>query len=312
MKPCHAVGITCGFLMAGAGPIGLHAQDVPRAQGLGFSVPIPLGFSPDSTFNEYVKGLRASGGLALVRQKPSSVVVVIARAPRDPRHESTLEHCQADADHLAESEDATLEVEDVRIVSSPFGPLCELAIRSPSDNHAALSTAVIVERNVWVVTCNYDVRASDVPEILQACREVVSGWRAESLLETQQDSAQEIPGFDPDEYVMPGSEVTLFTDSVLEQLPEVTFAPQPVYPDSLRQANVEGSVVLAAVIDTAGRVERSSIRVVSSTHPAFTQAGADALAGMLFRPGRAQGHPVRVLIQLPITFTLQAPPPRPR
>lgn len=37
----------------------------------------------------------------------------------------------------------------------------------------------------------------------------------------------------------------------------------------LRQAGVQGRVVLEAVVDTTGRVVASSVQVVAATHPGF-------------------------------------------
>ena len=54
-----------------------------------------------------------------------------------------------------------------------------------------------------------------------------------------------------------------------EEHAEVLTGPLPVYPDLLRQAGVQGRVVLEAVVDTTGRVLAASILVVSRTNPGF-------------------------------------------
>jgi len=41
------------------------------------------------------------------------------------------------------------------------------------------------------------------------------------------------------------------------------------YPEELRARGVQGRVVVAAVIDTAGHAEPGSIKVVQRPHPAF-------------------------------------------
>ena len=56
-----------------------------------------------------------------------------------------------------------------------------------------------------------------------------------------------------------------------ESGPEVLTGPLPQYPELLRQAGVEGRVMLEAVVDTTGRVNRDSVRVVSATHPEFVR-----------------------------------------
>jgi TonB family protein len=72
----------------------------------------------------------------------------------------------------------------------------------------------------------------------------------------------------------------------------------------MQQAGIEGSVVLQGVVDTTGRIERNSVVVISSTNRAFEGPAKQLLQRSLFRPGRVRGYAVRVLIQLPIQFTL--------
>jgi protein TonB len=79
----------------------------------------------------------------------------------------------------------------------------------------------------------------------------------------------------------------------------------PAYPELLRQAGVEGRVVLEAVVDTLGRVEAGSITVVAATHLAFVASARQALAGALFRPARVGGRAVRVRVRFPAQFMLR-------
>jgi TonB family protein len=62
-------------------------------------------------------------------------------------------------------------------------------------------------------------------------------------------------------------------------------------------------VVLAAVVDTLGRVEPGSLSVVSAAHPGFVASAQRALAASLFRPARINGRAVRV--HVPIDFRLR-------
>jgi periplasmic protein TonB len=95
-------------------------------------------------------------------------------------------------------------------------------------------------------------------------------------------------------------------DAVVADDPPMLLAgPAPDYPELLRQAGVEGRVVLEAVVDTTGRVEPGSIGVVAATNPAFVAPARRALAGALFRPARVRGRAVRVRIRLPTAFVLR-------
>jgi protein TonB len=77
-----------------------------------------------------------------------------------------------------------------------------------------------------------------------------------------------------------------------------------MYPELLRQAGIQGRVVLQAIIDTAGRAEPSSIRIMQSPNPEFDQPSRDWLVGALFRPARVRGRAVRVLVAVPLDYHL--------
>ncbi len=123
--------------------------------------------------------------------------------------------------------------------------------------------------------------------------------------------------FDPGDYTGVGVELgppqgvegsvdptRVFIDSAVDEPPVRISFPPPAYPRLLLEARIEGSVVLEAVIDTLGHPEPGSIRVVSSTNPAFESAARDALRRALFRAGQVQGQRVRVLVRQPLKFQL--------
>jgi protein TonB len=96
----------------------------------------------------------------------------------------------------------------------------------------------------------------------------------------------------------------VFVEAVVDEPPERISFPPPDYPRMLLEARIEGSVTLEAVIDTTGHAEPNSIKVISSTNRAFEAPAKDALRRALFRPGRVRGHPVRVLVHLPLRFVI--------
>ena len=78
----------------------------------------------------------------------------------------------------------------------------------------------------------------------------------------------------------------------------------PRYPGMLQSAGVEGDVRAQFVVDTMGRVEQGSVRVVDSTHPLFAAAVRDALHRARFKPAEAGGHRVRQLAEQVFTFRI--------
>jgi protein TonB len=79
----------------------------------------------------------------------------------------------------------------------------------------------------------------------------------------------------------------------------------PRYPEALRSAGIGGRVVARFVVDTAGRVEPASVRLLAASHPHFAAAVRDALPAMRFLPAEAAGRKVRQLVELPFEFEIQ-------
>lgn len=70
--------------------------------------------------------------------------------------------------------------------------------------------------------------------------------------------------------------------------------PTPRYPDILRRANVRGEVMIQVVIDTTGRADMSSVRVLSSDHQLLTDAVLAALPRARFLSAESAGRKVRM------------------
>lgn len=81
-------------------------------------------------------------------------------------------------------------------------------------------------------------------------------------------------------------------------------SPLPRFPQSLKNAGVEGMARLSFVVDTIGRVELETARVVESTHPAFAAAVQATLSRMRFSPARVGGRAVRQLVEFPVQFRI--------
>ena len=103
----------------------------------------------------------------------------------------------------------------------------------------------------------------------------------------------------------------VFMESVVEERPEVLSGPALNYPDLLRQAGVQGRVLVQAIIDTSGRAEPPSVKVIQSPNPGFDQPAKNYVLRALFRPARVHGRAVRVLVNLPIDFKVKGKSKRP-
>ncbi len=103
--------------------------------------------------------------------------------------------------------------------------------------------------------------------------------------------------------VQPGQ---VFLESVVEVKPALLVSTAPVYPELLRQAGIQGRVIIQAIVDTSGRAEPNSIKIVRTPNPAFNKSAQEWILSALFRPARVRGQAVRVLVEVPIDYTITA------
>jgi TonB family protein len=96
-----------------------------------------------------------------------------------------------------------------------------------------------------------------------------------------------------------------FTVTDVDELPRLQGDLNPQYPEVLQRTGVSGTVRLEYVISPGGRVDANSIRVVESTHPAFSAAAIKAVRDARFTPAHRRGQPVAVLVRQTIRFINQ-------
>jgi len=115
-----------------------------------------------------------------------------------------------------------------------------------------------------------------------------------------------VPGGIPDGVAgapLPG---TAFTSNQVERVAQlVAGTGTPQYPETLRSAGLEGDVVVEFVIDTTGRADLRTIRIVSSTHQRFTESAMKALSKARFLPAELGGRRVPQLVRMPFGFKLK-------
>jgi TonB family protein len=90
------------------------------------------------------------------------------------------------------------------------------------------------------------------------------------------------------------------------QPPTVVRRVEPLYPEELRRARFEGSVVIGGTVPKEGGLIRN-LHVVSSTEPRFEQLALDAVSQWEWSPGLQDGIPVDVEFTTTVTFSLARP-----
>jgi protein TonB len=97
---------------------------------------------------------------------------------------------------------------------------------------------------------------------------------------------------------------TYFEFQVEKQAATVPGSLQPRFPSVLASQNVEGKVTVQFVVDTTGRAEMSTWKVLETTNELFSSAARDAVRAAKFYPAEVGGRRVRQLVQLPLAFSL--------
>ena len=129
----------------------------------------------------------------------------------------------------------------------------------------------------------------------------------EQQIASQEDLAQSTPGVSSDgdqqiQVAPPSDDEPAFGTYVYaEELPEVITKVNPVYPEMAREANVDGTVMVQALVGKDGKVH--DVRVVKSI-PLLDQAAQEAVRQWIFKPALANNKPVAVWVGVPVRFSL--------
>jgi len=130
----------------------------------------------------------------------------------------------------------------------------------------------------------------------------------EQTIASQEEISSATPGVESsngDNIVVapPGEEeLPKFGDYVyVEELPAVITNPPPVYPEMARDAGVDGTVIVQALVGKDGKVKDT--KVVKSIQ-LLDKSAVDAVQGWVFKPALSNNKPVAVWVAVPVRFSL--------
>ena len=84
--------------------------------------------------------------------------------------------------------------------------------------------------------------------------------------------------------------------------------PPPRYPETMRSQRISGEVLVQFVVDTTGRADLRTFKILRSTHPDFAWAVRLILGRYRFLPAETEGRKVPMYVQMPFKFNI-APGP---
>jgi periplasmic protein TonB len=100
------------------------------------------------------------------------------------------------------------------------------------------------------------------------------------------------------------SDQPYFESQVEKPVAAAPGSPGPSFPEMLKSTGVEGTVLAQFVVDTTGRADVGTFKVLKADHALFEQAVRNALPRMRFLPAEIGGRKVKQLVQQPFSFTL--------
>jgi TonB family protein len=178
-----------------------------------------------------------------------------------------------------------------------------LAVAQRADRSGLLAPALI-ESNSLLSRRIVAMRRSVPPHRATRSLVLVAAAAALAMVACQMDGPGEPTGkVEVGPAVMPG-EKPFFEFQVEKPVVPAPASSTPRYPDALRLEGVEGDVLAQFVVDTAGRAEVSSFKVLKSSNDQFTEAVKNALPLMRFVPAEVGARKVRQLVQQPFTFSI--------
>ena len=99
------------------------------------------------------------------------------------------------------------------------------------------------------------------------------------------------------------SEMKIFNLAELDRKPRLLRKPSIKYPATLKRQKVEGDVKLLVLINERGSVK--VLKVLSSSHPEFTEAATKAVERSRYEAPKKGGQAVRTKFLLPVPFRMR-------
>ena len=135
---------------------------------------------------------------------------------------------------------------------------------------------------------------------------VVSGEPALLSLDSQNDSHNQHGSPDAVAYlIVRADSASPAVAEAVVALPKRLSGPAPSYPYDLQVAQIDGDVVIEAIVDTTGRVEQGSLKVTSSSNHGFDESARQVIERSRFQVTRTPWRAVRVQVRIPISYRVR-------
>jgi TonB family protein len=153
---------------------------------------------------------------------------------------------------------------------------------------------------------NNQPSASPSPGAISRSTETVPSTRSSPLENKRPDPLEPNPATGPQAATPTASPSVdysrIFSGSDVDQKAQVLSKPNPVYTEEARRNQINGTVVLRAVLSASGQV--TNIQAVQGLSDGLTERAIAAAKQIKFVPARKDGHPVSMWMELQYHFNL--------
>jgi len=88
----------------------------------------------------------------------------------------------------------------------------------------------------------------------------------------------------------------------VDEQPALISYPPIRYAPEMQALRIGGTVIVEATLDTTGRIQPATVKVVQTPNPVFDAEAKRVVLAAVYRPARLHGRAARVTIRQPITF----------
>jgi TonB family protein len=280
-----------------------------------FVAALPAAFAPETIPVTSAKPTSAPAGTQGTTAKPKQEVLklnsVVVSAPNGgefqnpaPRYPAVLRAAEIEGAVVARfnyDDRGNVDANSIAILTTTNGRFSDVVIDALKGWHGAPKTSAQVPF-VFVLANKTGKDLGGYPGGLPSGSVVVS---AAPMTEAELAQTGTVTTGDPTRPATTND--TYFEFQVEQPVSAVPGNRGPRYPDELRNAGVEGEVLAQFIVDTEGRADMRSFKVLKSNHDLFTAAVMSTLPDMKFHAAQVGGRTVKQLVQMPFQFNLAKP-----
>ena len=103
----------------------------------------------------------------------------------------------------------------------------------------------------------------------------------------------------------PSPDSTVYDTSQVSERPIRRSGPMPIYPPSASLERIQGTVVVAVVIERDGTIDPNSVQLVQRADSRLEESATQTVVGTTFWPACRDGFAVRIRVAIPVNYRVR-------